>query len=323
MQAAHFKDIRSKILPYLKSATKSLDIAMAWFTSAELFNALIACLHRNVVVRLVLLDSPINFMEYAPDFNEFIKAGGQLYIAKSNIGFMHHKFCVIDGSTVISGSYNWTYYAEARNVENIYITDDINTVTEYLTEHNRLTGQINHPSVESPRYTMLEVEAFEGLDFHEMNQEIGYICNVQNRPVKRVFETHTQVVISEMRLQPVAKETIGIKTMTNDQERLTPFIKEGEGLPAQKSMTFYFDSQTEFECPCQICRENTNPTDNVHLIIEEDILQIAKGTSEANLPILFSMQLDDNGSLRVDVSCAKSGERLTISTLDNELVKYV
>jgi hypothetical protein len=40
------------------------------------------------------------------------------------------------------------------------------------------------------------------------------------------------------------------------------------------------------------------------------------------LPIHFSMNLDDNGSLRVDISCAKSGQRLTVSTLNSKLVKY-
>lgn len=51
-------------------------------------------------------------------------------------------------------------------------------------------------------------------------------------------------------------------------------------------------------------------------------MQVARGTSEENLPVKFSMHLDDNGSLRVDVTCAQSGQRLTISDLKSTYVKY-
>ena len=51
-------------------------------------------------------------------------------------------------------------------------------------------------------------------------------------------------------------------------------------------------------------------------------MQVAKATCEENLPVKFSMNLEDNGSLRVDVSCSKSGKKLTISALDSNFVKY-
>ncbi len=37
MQQAHFNNIRSIITPLLREAQKEVAIAMAWFTSAELF----------------------------------------------------------------------------------------------------------------------------------------------------------------------------------------------------------------------------------------------------------------------------------------------
>ena len=69
---AFFSNIRFEILSLLEHAEKEVLIAMAWFTSAELFDALISCLKRNVKVELVLLDNAINYMYYAPDFNELI-----------------------------------------------------------------------------------------------------------------------------------------------------------------------------------------------------------------------------------------------------------
>lgn len=109
MEQAYFLQIRSKIIPYLNQAKEEVVIAMAWFTSAELFDALLSCLRRKVNVELVLLDNAINYMYYAPVFNELINAGGVLRIADSSVVFMHHKFCVIDDKIAITGSYNWTY----------------------------------------------------------------------------------------------------------------------------------------------------------------------------------------------------------------------
>ena len=124
MEQAYFSEIRNKIIPFLNEATDKIQVAMAWFTSSELFGALLDALNRNVDVELVLLDNAINYMDYAPDFNELIKLGGKLRIAGADIGFMHHKFCVIDDKIAITGSYNWTYYVETRNVENIIISDN-------------------------------------------------------------------------------------------------------------------------------------------------------------------------------------------------------
>ena len=36
---------------------------------------------------------------------------------------LHHKFAVIDGRYVVTGSYNWTLNAEQRNRENMVILD--------------------------------------------------------------------------------------------------------------------------------------------------------------------------------------------------------
>lgn len=39
-------------------------------------------------------------------------------------GLMHNKLCIIDRLTVITGSYNWTFYADNKNHENIVIVQD-------------------------------------------------------------------------------------------------------------------------------------------------------------------------------------------------------
>ena len=123
-----------KYIPLLEQARDTISIAMAWFTSSELFQEILNCLSRSVKVELVLLDNPTNFMEFAPDFNRFIKAGGIFRLANPENGFMHHKFCIIDNEVLITGSYNWTYNAENRNIENIVISDVSSVVEEFKKE---------------------------------------------------------------------------------------------------------------------------------------------------------------------------------------------
>ena len=54
---------------------------------------------------------------------------------------MHNKFCVIDYSTVITGSYNWSYKAES-NFENVIITSQDTTLADqFILEFNNIRKQ--------------------------------------------------------------------------------------------------------------------------------------------------------------------------------------
>ena len=323
MEKAYFSDIRNRIIPCLDNATNKIQVAMAWFTSKELFEALINALNRNVDVELILLDNAINYMYYAPDFNELINAGGKLRIAGPEVGFMHHKFCVIDDSLVITGSYNWTYYAETRNVENIVISDNSDIVMLYSAEFQRLQNILSVSS-SCARLSWDDIELRDDVDYRELNYEIEKICEVQNKPVKRIFETKTEVVRTEIKKTPLANYAIGIQALDDkDSVFFDPFINKGTKLPYHSTeIEFFFDSKNMTEFPCLFIYGNPNNKKEWHLIKEVDLMQVAKGTSDENLPVRFSMNLDDNGSLRVDVSCSKSGQKLTISTLESNLVTY-
>lgn len=322
MEKAYFSGIRNRIIPCLDNATNKIQVAMAWFTSNELFEALINALNRDIDVELILLDNAINYMYYAPDFNEFINAGGKLRIAGAEVGFMHHKFCVIDDSVAITGSYNWTYYAETRNVENIVISDNSDIVMLFSAEFQRLQSLLSISS-SCVRLSWDDIEQRDDVDYRELNYEIERICEVQNRPVRRFFETKTEVVRTEIKKTAFAKYAIGIQVIDKGRISFDPFITSGTKLPYHsKEAIFFFDSKNMKEFPCLFIYGNPNNVKEWNLIKEADLMQVAKGTSEVNLPIIISMSLDDNGSLRVDVSCDESGQKLTISALDSKLVKY-
>jgi phosphatidylserine/phosphatidylglycerophosphate/cardiolipin synthase-like enzyme len=53
-------------------------------------------------------------------------------------GHMHHKFLIVDGETLVTGSYNWTPGAEYVNYEDILIEKDAGILTRYQQEFARL-----------------------------------------------------------------------------------------------------------------------------------------------------------------------------------------
>lgn len=324
MQEAHFSKISSRITTLLQTASNEVLIAMAWFTSIEIFSELIDCLKRGVRVELVLLDSPINFMEYAPDFNEFIKAGGHLYIAASELGLMHHKFCVIDRKLVVTGSYNWTYYAETRNMENILITDDDQIVNQFTREFNQIKINLQQ-SDKAPSYSWDALERMENVDFSDINYEAEQICHILNKPVRKVMETKTQVFVSELKHTPKAAYNIGLLANDdNNVELFDIFIPKDVTLPYESiEHQLYFNSKVHDILINHIIYGQSKSLGSATLLMEVDFNGITFGKVCESLQLNYRMFLDVNGDVRVEVSCPETGKKKTITLLNKKFVKYV
>jgi hypothetical protein len=118
MIKSHFKGIEKEIISSINLSKERVIVAVAWFTNHKLFEALCNKLNEGKEVKLCLINDQINNREDGINFERFIEIGGQLYFGNDN-ELMHHKFCIIDNDILFNGSYNWTYYAENRNRENI------------------------------------------------------------------------------------------------------------------------------------------------------------------------------------------------------------
>lgn len=118
MIKSYFKGIEKEIIQSIYLSEKRIVIAVAWFTNHNLFEALLTKLKQGVEVKLCLINDLINNRDDGVDFEKFIVNGGLLYFGKDD-ELMHHKFCIIDNNILYNGSYNWTYYAENRNRENV------------------------------------------------------------------------------------------------------------------------------------------------------------------------------------------------------------
>lgn len=129
--SSHFTSIRKEILTNIGLAKSHISIAVCWFTNEDLMNALIDRLKYGVKIDLIIVDDYINCNPFALNFSQFIELGGGLYLSSVD-KLMHNKYCIIDDTILINGSYNWTYFAEMKNSENIMvIKDNVNLIQAY------------------------------------------------------------------------------------------------------------------------------------------------------------------------------------------------
>lgn len=130
--------IQDKIIELIRDSEKSLKIAVAWFTNHDIFNEILNKLqNQNFVVQLIVLNDRINNKNQGLDFQKLINKGGVFYYSSIE-NMVHHKFCIIDETIVVTGSYNWTYPAEVKNWENVFVVREMESVREYINEFEYL-----------------------------------------------------------------------------------------------------------------------------------------------------------------------------------------
>ena len=147
---AYFEDIRKAIQKELLLAENTVYAAIAWFTDRILFNTLLELQKKGVQVQICVIQDDINFAYGNLPFQDLNNDFGKFYAMPDDK--MHHKFCVIDESVVITGSYNWTNRAaNAGKNENIIVTcGDKDLAQQFVTEFFKIS---NRHSV-----TVLEVD---------------------------------------------------------------------------------------------------------------------------------------------------------------------
>jgi phosphatidylserine/phosphatidylglycerophosphate/cardiolipin synthase-like enzyme len=116
------------IIDVLKTARTSILVQAYAFTSAPIAKALADAHKRGVRVQ-VILDKSNRTANYSEaDF--LAHAGIETYIDDAH-AIAHNKVIIIDESTVITGSFNFTKAAEERNAENVLIVVDVALAARY------------------------------------------------------------------------------------------------------------------------------------------------------------------------------------------------
>ena len=72
---------------------------------------------------------------------EHLGAAGIPVLVDKPPGLMHDKVMIIDGEVVVTGSFNYTYSAEHRNVENLLVIRDPTLAAQYVQHWKSRAGQ--------------------------------------------------------------------------------------------------------------------------------------------------------------------------------------
>ncbi len=129
--------IKDTIIKNINSSGKSIDIAVLIFTTGEIAEALYEAKERDVKIRIII-DQKQEKKRYP--VLEFLKEKDfDLRFLKGNIGgFMNNTFAIFDAERLVTGSYNWTEYAEKFNYENALFIDEPDTIKRFQEEFESL-----------------------------------------------------------------------------------------------------------------------------------------------------------------------------------------
>ena len=116
------------IIDVLHSAKTSLDICVFTISDDRITKAIRGAYERGVAVRIISDNDKSN--DRGSDIDLLHQAGLAVRLDRSS-NHMHHKFAVVDGRTLLNGSFNWTRSASEYNQENIVIVDDPKQITAF------------------------------------------------------------------------------------------------------------------------------------------------------------------------------------------------
>jgi len=128
-------DIERILLKRILKAKKSVVFMAFSFTSEAIGDALVTVHKKGIKVSGIFekRGTGSKHSEYSK-----LNSAGIRVIKDSNPAVMHHKVIIIDGETVITGSYNFSKNAAKRNDENVIIIKNRQIAEEYLKEFIRL-----------------------------------------------------------------------------------------------------------------------------------------------------------------------------------------
>lgn len=108
-----------KLIDEINGAKKSVHAAIFSFTLNQVAEALVQAHRKGVEVKLVMDQHQGSKAQRG--IYERLRREGVMAYKSANKALMHNKYAILDGQTVVTGSFNWTRNAEERNNENLLI----------------------------------------------------------------------------------------------------------------------------------------------------------------------------------------------------------
>jgi phosphatidylserine/phosphatidylglycerophosphate/cardiolipin synthase-like enzyme len=128
-----------KLVKSIRNARQSIRFLAFSFTSDELADAIIEQIEAGVKAVGVMEETQVN-SNSGTEFNRLRSAGAEVRL-DGNPRNMHHKVLIIDDQIVAFGSYNFSFFAESRNDENLLIAYDPQMAAQFLAEFEKVFSE--------------------------------------------------------------------------------------------------------------------------------------------------------------------------------------
>jgi phosphatidylserine/phosphatidylglycerophosphate/cardiolipin synthase-like enzyme len=129
----------AEIIRHLQGARESIHFLAFSFTSDDIASAMLAKAAGGLSVSGVFEASQV-VSNIGSEF-ELLREAGLDVRLDGNPRNMHHKVMIIDGATVITGSYNFSANAEKRNDENTLVIHNPAIAGQFMVEFERVFGE--------------------------------------------------------------------------------------------------------------------------------------------------------------------------------------
>ncbi len=129
-------DPLATVVQTIDGARKTVLVQMYALTSRQIVSALVSAKHRGVDVRAIVDRSQLDEDRSDTYAVGRLASGGVPVLVDTVPGLMHNKVMIVDGETVVTGSFNYTWSAEHRNAENLLVIHDPALAAEYTQNWN-------------------------------------------------------------------------------------------------------------------------------------------------------------------------------------------
>lgn len=313
MVRSYFKGIRKVLLSELESATEKIVVAVYWFTNHDLFKKINEKLEKGVQVEIIIHNDYINNRATGLNFQKFIDKGGEFYFsAISNP--MHNKFCVIDNKVLINGSYNWTYYAEDRNSENILlIKEEKDVINSFVDEFEKLKQKMVKINTIKPltrsdvtKYKLLNAGDYLAHDIVLQSASIGNINMVEEAFLLAPNNIEVQKNAYNLNLinKYILRHSIGASLLGDKYLILAP---KGSSIPFSNSedVITTYDNQISMKSNFYNGEDETKASNNNLMAAMLFTGLPPKPVGEAKMRYDFT--IDINGNLRIEMYSLDNG----------------
>lgn len=177
---AYLDNMQFHILSALSVATKSIHIAVAWFTDLQIFSLLRTKSNEGVEIHLIIANDAKNAGS-GIDFDELRQSGATveeipLRKKKQNNLTMHNRFCVIDAEMVIISSYNWTFDEQSHNEHITVVTGAPELASQFIEEFSQILNRFKDKDGDTAfdhGKLIARLEALRGVIYAEDEDDIA------------------------------------------------------------------------------------------------------------------------------------------------------